>query len=85
MVVIQRQDVVLSGTAVYSHEGVRSDLVNSFAEYGPASLDITAGDAAPVQLAKKIFNHYVGGVSVEKEDADKICQVRFQLLSFINL
>lgn len=65
----------LSALPVYSHEGVRSDLVNSFAEYGPASLDITAGDAAPVQLAKKIFNHYVGGVSVEKEDADKICQL----------
>lgn len=52
-----------------------SDLVNKFTEIGPASLDIGAGDVAPVQLSQKIFDYYLGGVKTEKTEADKMCKV----------
>lgn len=67
--------VFLSHTALYSSERMMSDLVNKFTEIGPASLDFCAGDTAPVQLSQKVFDHYLGGVKVEKTDADKMCQV----------
>ena len=59
-------------------------LVNNFDEIGPASLDITAGDETPVQLSRRIFDYYLGGVRAEKEDADKICQVRTTYTSLSN-
>ncbi|KAG0713606.1 Venom carboxylesterase-6 [Chionoecetes opilio] len=60
---------------LYNSEELRFDLVNNFTEKGPASLDICEGDADPVQLSQEIFDFYLGGVTVEKEDADKICQL----------
>lgn len=76
MFVQHRHGIILSHTALYSNEKMKSDLVNNFAEIGPASLDLKAADSAPVQLSQKIFDYYLGGVRVEKEDADKLCQVR---------
>ncbi|KAK8373939.1 hypothetical protein O3P69_014566 [Scylla paramamosain] len=69
-------------SGITAHEGglcdaerMMSDLVNKFTEIGPASLDLCTGDAAPIQLSQKIFDHYLGGVKVKKTDADKICQL----------
>lgn len=60
---------------LYSSEKMMSDLVNKFTEIGPASLDFCEEDSTPVQLSQKIFDHYLGGVKVEKMNADKICQL----------
>lgn len=65
---------------MYSVEKMKSDIVNNFEDFGPASLELTAGDEAPVTLAKKIFEYYVGGVRVEEADADNICQVSLTIL-----
>lgn len=72
---ITAQEGGLFAVPLYSSERMMSDLVNKFTEIGPASLDFGAGDTAPVQLSQKIFNHYLGGVKVEKTDADKMCQL----------
>uniref|UniRef100_A0A0P4WCJ5 Carboxylic ester hydrolase n=1 Tax=Scylla olivacea TaxID=85551 RepID=A0A0P4WCJ5_SCYOL len=60
---------------LYSSDRLQSDLVNNFSEMGPASLEINEGDRVPLQISHKIFDYYVGGVKVEKENADKICQL----------
>lgn len=59
-------------------EELRSGIVNNFDEVGPASLDLAAGDESPVLLARKIFEYYVGGVKVDRESADNICQVSLE-------
>lgn len=66
-------------TALYTVEELRSNIVNNFEDFGPASLDLSVGDEAPVSLARKIFDHYVGGVRADKADADNICQVSFRV------
>ncbi|XP_066943773.1 juvenile hormone esterase-like [Macrobrachium rosenbergii] len=60
---------------LFSNEALRQDLLNNFKEMGPASLDIRDGDASPAELARRIFDYYVGGVKVSNEDADNLCEM----------
>lgn len=60
---------------LYANEDMKLDLLNNFDEMGPASLDITYGDSSPVELARKLFDYFVGGVKVNHEDADNLCKM----------
>ncbi|XP_050713771.1 juvenile hormone esterase-like [Eriocheir sinensis] len=72
---VTAQEGALLALPLFSEDGLKSDLVDNFEEIGPGSLDLAVGDEAPVALARKIFDYYVGGVRVDEESADKICQL----------
>lgn len=52
-----------------------TSLLENFSIIGPASLDLSWEDQEPERLARKIFDHYVGDVRADLDDAEHICQV----------
>lgn len=60
---------------LFESEQLQLDLLNNFPVIGPASLDLAQGDHLSEELARKIFEHYVGGVRVDVQDSDNICKM----------
>ncbi|KAK4306049.1 hypothetical protein Pmani_022106 [Petrolisthes manimaculis] len=60
---------------LYSSSYMMTSLLENFPVIGPASLDLTWEDQEPERLARTIFDHYVGEVRADVDDADHICQL----------
>ncbi|XP_053653245.2 carboxylic ester hydrolase [Cherax quadricarinatus] len=59
---------------LYASESAKSELLNNVDKICPATLYLEH-ETKPVELATKIYGQYVGGVRVNLEDADIICQM----------
>ncbi|XP_069948909.1 carboxylic ester hydrolase isoform X3 [Cherax quadricarinatus] len=60
---------------MFANEALRSSLKYDFPNKGPLSLEFTEGDIAPLNQTVKIFDHYLGGVHLDIEHADRVTQM----------
>ncbi|XP_076048048.1 carboxylic ester hydrolase-like isoform X1 [Oratosquilla oratoria] len=65
----------LSTQFFYTHENEIDRFLKNFDKFGPESFDMDEGDEYPARIARKIFDHFLGGVVVNLDNADDITQV----------
>ncbi|XP_045601203.2 carboxylic ester hydrolase [Procambarus clarkii] len=65
----------LYGAQIYGNKSLRSELKDNFATAGLSFLEISPDDETPLDLATRIFHHYLGGVNLEEENADQVVQM----------
>ncbi|XP_047482665.1 venom carboxylesterase-6-like [Penaeus chinensis] len=72
---ITAHEGALLATAIHTNETLRSSIRNNFSLAGVASLEFSQGDATPLDQAHKIFNHYLGGLKLDKDQAGELAKL----------